>query len=505
MKTTNAMKDIDSNRDRGIVLISFGPIGFGVRSLHAYLKAKGIRASIIFLSPSGRQRLTKKEEAHFCGLLKELDVGLAGISVVAPLSQWAVYLTGIIRERTGAPVIWGGAYPTLCPEECLKSADIVCLGEGEEALTELAASLRRSEDFTSISNLWVRSGGRISKNPQRPLLRDVDSLPFNDLGDEDKYILFNNKLIQGDPARKSRMYVARAARGCAFSCGYCSNQALRDASPDRKGFFRRRSPGNIIQELKMAVGCIGGLKMVKIDEVFPFAGRDPWLEEFARRYKKEIGLPMETEWRPASSAFDFDVASMLVRAGLKRLVIGIESGSEAIRSGIFMQGGTNSQLLEVTRYFKAQGVQLRYNFLMDNPFEDDDNRKETFDLIMILPRPKILNLYNLKFYPKTRVTDIAIERGLISVDDVDGKGRNHRFIWKSAINNLRFDRDGYYACLIFFASKNYMPRAFLKIFCRMRFFRKNLAPLIWGAIGLAPLKRLKSCVKSASFGFKSRF
>lgn len=475
----NVAENRKDPKEGTVALICFTPNGrFSIRAIHAYLKGKGIGAAIIFIPLKGGNIPTIKEEKLLFQLLKDLNVYLIGMTVESPLVQTAAHITVCIRKALNIPVIWGGVHPTLLPEKSLEIADIICVGDGEEAMYELADAIQRGKDIHSILNLWGRTEEGIWKNPLRPLIIDIDDLPFPDFNDRDKYVLDHNKITYGEPLKRLKKYAVRVSRGCSFNCGYCSYEALREKSMDKKRYYRKRSPENIIQELKRAVQEIKGLKLIKIDEPLSFK-QNPWLEEFAERYRKEINIPMEVEWFPGS--FDPQVVSMLVQAGVKRVVIGIESGSEHIRSTVFKRSGTNEQIMEFAKALHARGVHLGYNFVLDNCFENHDNRKETLEMILNLPRGygfSFLALFMLQFYPETAMTRTALEKNLITCQDIEGNGQRSVTRWHARIDQFRFDKDKYYACLSILVSIKYFPLLFSKILYRTGLFRKNTTLLI---------------------------
>lgn len=460
-----------------IAFISFSAIGYGIRSLDAYLRANGLQSVIIFFSQKRRNHVSQKEAELIVSILRQNNTELAGISVVSSLFKTASYLAPIIQKGVNVPVIFGGAYPTICPEDCLEIADFVCIGEGEGALIDLANAIGENSNFKNIPNIWGFSGEEIWRNPSRPLISDVNSLPLLSMDNDHKYIIMNEKLINKDPLKLSSMYIIRISRGCRFSCGYCSNQTLRRITGDSEHYFRMRSPENVIKELLIAKHAIKGLKMIKMDEVFDW-GDTPWLEEFSQRYVIEkIALPLEIELYPGY--FDKAVLDLLIKTGLKRVTIGVESGSEEIRSSVFKRRGANVQFLSVTKYLQSKGVQLRYNFISDNPFEDEDDRKMGLDLLMELPRAYITKVYNLKFYPKTFIADEALAKGLISENDLEGKGPRKRLDWKSVVDQHRFDTDRYYASLMILASKRYLPRNVTRFITRLNLFHNHKGILIY--------------------------
>ena len=89
------------------------------------------------------------------------------------------------------PIVWGGIYPPICPEESIQHTDMICLGEREFPILDLANSLAEGKDITAIPNLWVNKRGEVIKNDLRRL-NDLDSLLFPDFTEENKYYIFSH-------------------------------------------------------------------------------------------------------------------------------------------------------------------------------------------------------------------------------------------------------------------------------------------------------------------------
>ncbi|MBQ9606759.1 MAG: hypothetical protein IJV16_06240, partial [Lachnospiraceae bacterium] len=83
-------------------------------------------------------------------------------------------------------------HPTLCPEEVLTNpfVDMICVGEGDEALPELCDAIENGRSYDDIRNLWVKKNDEsIIRNPQRPFV-DLNTLPVPDWSLFDKRHLF---------------------------------------------------------------------------------------------------------------------------------------------------------------------------------------------------------------------------------------------------------------------------------------------------------------------------
>jgi radical SAM superfamily enzyme YgiQ (UPF0313 family) len=135
-------------------------------------------------------------------------VCISSISSTAPRA----YELGDFYRQQGLPVVLGGAHPSFMPEEGLEHADYVVCGEGDEALPELVKALDTGGSLADIHNLCYRDGDTIRRNPWRPFLGDLDSLPIPDY-----------TLIHGWKPRNRRGVVSIAtSRGCPFNCSFCS-------------------------------------------------------------------------------------------------------------------------------------------------------------------------------------------------------------------------------------------------------------------------------------------
>src|SRR5437899_8760743 len=92
------------------------------------------------------------------------------VSVFADNYQWALDLCRRVKREIDVVVVFGGIHPTTVPETVVREdcVDVLCVGEGEEAIVELAESLERGRLDHSIRNLWFKKDGEIVRNPPRP-------------------------------------------------------------------------------------------------------------------------------------------------------------------------------------------------------------------------------------------------------------------------------------------------------------------------------------------------
>ena len=411
---------------------------FPVRILHALLEnIEGVRPTTIFFQDFYTNAVkypTPTEETLLKEIITELNPKLVGLSVYSPYLYVAKRINHIIRSNSSASVIWGGIHPTLSPETCVKEADMVCIGEGEDAFTELVMALRDESEYQQIRNLWINTNGAIIQNPMRPLMQNLDRIPFPAYGRDSFYFIGSNKVVRKDPAITDPILAVMPARGCPFTCSYCVNSLLRPMYKGLGRFSRRRSVKNIIAEMQAILAIPGNKKKVVEFHDENFGTDESWLNEFETRYPLEIGLPFKVQYNP--KLIKSSMIARLAKSGLHRVKFGIESGTDHIRNQVFSRPGKNSEILQLAREISKYDVKVRYDLIIDNPYDSEESLKETIGLLLQLPPPRRFNLYSLQYFPDYPLTLRALKDGHIddeeaSVDSLEKRmARNWAFVPK---------------------------------------------------------------------------
>ncbi|KPK99050.1 MAG: hypothetical protein AMJ95_01145 [Omnitrophica WOR_2 bacterium SM23_72] len=430
-----------------IALISLFNIDFGVRYISSFLYSKGYSTNIISFGqirlqaevffnnyilpkPLRRNACPPKDVDLFINLLQKLKPDLIGISVPSTSFITASILTQKIKEKFNLPVVWGGLHPTLCPEDCLQYADIVCIGEGEYPMLELAQKIEHKEDLTGINNLWIkREDGSIKKNDLRNLIQDLDSLPYPDFVNFGNKFLIDEGKIISDPmiisAYTKNEYPIMSSRGCHFSCSFCCNSVLKIIYKDKGPYLRRRTPENVVDELAYVRKNKPVLQLRFWDDVFTYD--QDWIEKFCQLYTRKIALPFSCYTHPKYT--DKRIIQMLARAGLGSVDIGIQSGSENFCKNRLKRYQSNEEVIDFANELKKLDIVPRYNLIMDNPFEEDSDFDITAELLLKLPRPYKAGVYSLCYFPRIELTNQAVKDGLITPKEIEGENNK-------ALNNF---------------------------------------------------------------------
>ena len=460
-----------------IALISPSPPDLyapGLRTISSYLKKNGHEVRLILLA-GGTEKLNfggqfiYQFQEHIIDQIIELsrDVDLIGLSFMTQYFDRAVQLTRKIKESTSIPVIWGGIHSTLCPEECIEHADIICIGEGELALLELMNKMQNGQDYYDTKSFWFKRDGEIVRNEVRPLLEDLDELPFQDYDFEDQYVydLIKDRIVpltedmfEGlfslAPDLSGRMvssYKIMTTRGCPMNCSFCASSFLKKKLYTHK-YVRHRSVEHVMAELKEVIKRFPSIKLIQLfDDILFYMNKD-FIKELARAYKENIGLPFYCQ--ASATTMDEEKLKYLLDAGLIWVEIGIQSGSERTNK-IYKRNVSNEQLLNsasILHKYSAKLLPSCYHVILDNPWETSEDILKTLNLILELPRPYSLKLASLVFFPKTGIYDKAKAEGLIKNDLEEIYRKPFVYVSGSYLNYL-----------VYLAGYTYFPRWILKL------------------------------------------
>ncbi len=217
----------------------------------------------------------------------------------------------------------GGSHFSFIPEESLAQfpeIDYIVRGEGEVTLVDLVNALRNDGGIGNVKGISYRANGRIVHNPDRPLIPDLDSLPFPayDLV-EDNIKRYHFSMMAG---RNTRYMIMEGARGCSHRCSFCTQWR------HWQGVCRKKSPKRIADEIEYLNETYGGVFLWLTDDNFEYSTRakDLWKELRHRRCKESLMLFFQA--RTDDVAANADLVGKLREVGNYWVMLGVESNSE---------------------------------------------------------------------------------------------------------------------------------------------------------------------------------
>lgn len=409
---------------------------YGLRCLSAHMKSLGHQVKVVFL-PDYREEMADLRDQDYRyrpELLSEIadhcrDSGLIGISLMTYCFERVAQLSDYLRQHLGLPVIWGGIHATIRPEECLAHADFVCRGEGEAALAQLAAALENGQPVTGIANLTFRQAGQVIQNPLAPLVQDLDAYPRPDYDLKDHYyaplarpplkrmdvVAFKTLMASNplsSPEREEIVYQTMASRGCPYHCTYCCNNLLRQLYAKQK-YVRFLRVETLISELKQITESFPFLNVIVFSDDSFFSAPMSWLKRFAQAYHREINLPFRCLASPL--AISEEKLALLTGVGLRGLQVGIQTGSDRTRK-LYQREASGAQVLKASKIlarFIPPMEPPKYDIIIDNPYETQEDIQDTLRLLMEIPPPYQVQQFSLVFIPGTDLYTRAAQDGLI--------------------------------------------------------------------------------------------
>jgi len=418
------------------------PASLGCRFLAAAARARGHTVKIVFvpnLVPEADGQRYAPGVRYVCSEgLKEIILGLTqgsdivGFSLLAVFHEACAELTELVRSHHRVPVIWGGVHATSSPEDCAAFADLVCVGDGEETLCDILDAIDRKEDIAAVPGLVFLRDGKPARSLARRYPDNIDQYPPPDYSFTDEYFVeaqpgkeFVIKMGPGDYRRFQKAYPdlrgfrtrspykTVSARGCPFTCTYCSM-----GSQSNRGFsYRQRSVENVIRELEQVMSRDGDLfDIVSFSDDTFMSHSQAWIDEFAEKYSARIGRPFRVLGFPNSVTPE--KVEALCKAGCMHFGMGIESLAESTL-GLFKRKTNPERVIEAAnRLVEASRrwgiLPPTFDVIFDNPYESLEDILVTYRRLLGLKRPLKFVLFPLVFFPGSDLYDRAVADGKIT-------------------------------------------------------------------------------------------
>lgn len=371
--------------------IGLGPsYSCGVGSIVACLKEVG--HTVIYRSLSSLDEIDA-----FCGEIARDAPALIGFAATSCQFEYLKQIMPRVRAVSRAVLVCGGIHPTVEPE-CIgeiPELDAIVRGEGEYPLLDLARALEEIRDYAHIPNLWVRVDGAIVRNDLRPLIADLDGLPFPE-----------HERAETQRAIDDQMGMHRLifSRGCQFRCPYCSNQVLSQVYRGKGTYHRSRSPEKAIAEIARDAERFTFKFLFFDDDTITMDVK--WFMAFFTLYRERFTWPFYCNLRPGT--LTQPMAKLLKAAGAKGVAMGIEHGDEAFRKSVLGRGHSNVEIRRTVDLCKSEGIEEVYGQVMIGlPYETVVLHLETVRLCRSL---RIIPFrYVYQPYPGTSLARICEE------------------------------------------------------------------------------------------------
>lgn len=341
--------------------------------------------------------ITPTEMGLFEECVRHFKPDMVGVTNRSPYNH---LLPGVLPAiRRGSPqafLVAGGYGPTFNPEISLNlGSDAVIRGEGEDAILELAGALEEGRDWRGIRNVAWLKDGEVIQNPLRPLITDLDSLPFPLYYGDHFFAIDNDRMERTDMRLRSgggvhsSTYNILTGRGCIGRCSYCAGGNWR-AQYRQEGLtappLRTRSLGNVMAELQHAKAH--GEKYITFCDEY-LVRNSAELEQFFREYSQKIDLPFFAHFHHQQLMEEKNGRKQLLEtvqnAGFNFVAIGVQSACEDFARRIYHRKNKNSDIIDAINTFKKHGLPGNIQIIGGNALETEADREELFNFCAQVP------------------------------------------------------------------------------------------------------------------------
>ena len=339
-------------------------------------------------------------------LAGKLNPQLVGVTANTSTIKSALKYVELVKNiLPNSLTVIGGPHTTFMPSETLKSSenlDVVVMGEGEETIVDLANhSTDTIHNLDEVKGIFYKDlkNGNLKTTQKRPLIKDLDTLPFP-----------ARHLVPFDSygASKEQTGGIITSRGCVYNCNYCSSSLIMGKK------FRSRSPDNVVDEIEELIDQYQINDIGFMDDTFMLNKRRA--NDIANEIKaRDLDLSFVASSRVDS--VDQSLLQNLKNSGLKTIYYGVESGSQRILD-LMKKGITLKQAEDAVKSAKNVDLEVLTSFILGYPGETEEDMNKTIDFSTKLDSD-YCQYSILTPFPGTPIYNELKGKNLIDNDDWD--------------------------------------------------------------------------------------
>ena len=392
--------------------------------LASALRQAGEDVRILDLNTFKPWETHREEQVEFCLNLIGCEILENKPDVVGITCLFSGHIPLVLRFaetvkaiRPVAPVVVGGIHPTLYPREILEHCnfiDFVVIGEGEHTLTELVEMLKQDvQAFDHIDGIAFRQQGEVVVRPKTTHLEDLDALPFPayDLVDINAFHLDTSQWHNPRGLAFDVSIPLISSRACPMHCNFCSMHSVMGQR------WRARSAKNVVDEIQYLYEVYGARHFSFFDDQLTL-NKKRCIQIADEIIRRNMVLQLESQNGVMVRSLDKESLDALVKAGLVRMALAIESGSDYIRNEIMGKKLPREKIFEITALTKHyKDLFVKAFFIIGMAEDTHETLDETYRMIQELDvdRPHVVNILP---FPGTQVYEQARRENLF-IDDLD--------------------------------------------------------------------------------------
>ena len=339
----------------------------GLLAIGSVLKRAGHQVKILDL------RISNSPDEELSSVMKSFNPQVVGIGVMTIECKYGFIDAAKVKKlNPDVTIIFGGPHCSHEPRFILNdpNVDLMVSGEGDLTITELIDALEQGRDIENIAGIAYKKNGSYIRTADRPVIRDLDKFDQEyDLINLERYFNFQSSMDFFPVFRNKRFLPLVTSRGCPFKCTYCHD--IFDKS------IQYRSPKAVVDEIEYLINKYGVREFHIVDDVFNVNMKRAKIVLDAI-IQKNLNIHISFPNGLRADFFDDELIDKMQRAGVYRMALGIESGSQRIQDMIQKDLDINIIYGVVEKLTRAR-MSVHGFFMLGFPSETRKEMEATID------------------------------------------------------------------------------------------------------------------------------
>ncbi len=395
---------VEPPKDYWFVMGEYLPPPYGVLQLAAYLESK---LEDVEIQVVDCQAMSMDWE----GLEKCVESFNPDVVASSGFASCNVYVTARTMEmakklKPEVLTVTGGQHFTSMAQESLEAypeIDVIVRGEGEETLVELVRGMGKKSGLSKVRGISFRHGKKIRHNQSRPLIENLDDLPFPGYHFVEDYVHRYHFTMMAGP--KARYGMVEASRGCPHRCVFCSQWK------HWQGTWRHKSVKRVAEEMEFLYHNYGSRLLWLTDDNFGLDKRmnDLCDELIKRGFSEDITCFMQA--RCDDVVRNPRLLAKMSKAGINWLLLGVESHSKSTLDS-FRKGTRPEDASSAVKLLKQNGIFSQATCIIGERKDSAESMADLRDFVNHID-PDLAIFMILTPFPGTELYEEAKRRGWI--------------------------------------------------------------------------------------------
>ncbi len=437
------------------------PPPLGILELAAYLESRNHRIDIEVLD-------CQSERLDWRGLEKRIESfspDILASSALATCNAFTVLRTLEIAKKVDANIktLVGGQHFTATSQESLEAypeIDIIVRGEGEQTLVEIVDAVERRKPLRNIKGITFRQRGRIIHNPNRPLITDLDTLPYPGYHLVKEHMgKYHFTMMAG---AKTGYAMVEASRGCPHRCTFCSQWSYWG------GRWRAKSPKRVADEIEYCYREFGSRFLWLTDDNFGLGNETKKLCDEIRHRRLADDIMWFMQARCDDILCHKEILPQMRRAGNMWIMTGLESNNvETLHN--FQKKINPFEAEEAISLLKKNGIFAQATFIIGSRKDSHESISRLREFVNVVD-PDLAIFMILTPFPGTEVYTTSKQNGWIEDSNWSNYDMIHAVMPTEHLSSQEVQEELYECYRSFYGS---MTRRILGLFSQNKFKRRT--------------------------------